>query len=444
MPAPAVGAGMKAKRAPPSSPRLTAVGKAGKADAKRSRMKQMMLPSVAAMSEELAASLSVIGVGSPAELPPEIAVSASKTDLFLTCSWPWGRRARKEPAGPGAMFGSAFHEVIAAWLNPNAVSLSSRVAAEKWGVDREELQERIDDGYPIVSRWLSGDNMWRLDFAVAGLQIEQSVAYNPATDEARFCEGPDEETHTYADRRPGEITGTLDVSSVMLSRGSQTPNGPGGHKTILVLDHKSGWSVAADWQPHTPAESGQLRTLALALAKIHKADRVIVAFFHASRGGLPQIYEDVLTPADLEKHRKDLLQAQRRVGNGWLHPGAWCSTCPGWSICPTQTTTLVELKRGGGALTAEKVGAIHQAAAEYDRARDRLREEMRGWVTQHGPGLRPDGKAVDLVGVEKTNLSQASIIRAMGPLKGGKEIERLRKLGAIETRTNLELRAVRP
>jgi hypothetical protein len=94
-------------------------------------------------------------------------------------------------------------------------------------------------------------------------------------------------------------------------------------------------------------------------------------------------------------------------------------------------------------LTAERVGAIHQATAEFDRLRDWLREEMRAWVSIHGPGVRPDGQLVDLTPRTKTNLSQASIVRALGPLKGGKMIAKLKSLGAIETKTNLELRAVK-
>jgi hypothetical protein len=73
----------------------------------------------------------------------------------------------------------------------------------------------------------------------------------------------------------------------------------------------------------------------------------------------------------------------------------------------------------------------------------RLREEMRAYVAKNGPCPRPDGQLVDLVPRPRTNLSQASVVRAYGPLKGVKVLAKLKKDGAIEEKENLELRAVR-
>jgi PD-(D/E)XK nuclease superfamily len=379
------------------------------------------------------------------EAPPELYTlnpTASKTDLLFACTYPWGRKVKREPIGERTRFGSAFHQVMEGRLQSRRPLLALAAAGE-WGVDLDELHERVDEAVPVVKAWLAGANMWGLDFIKAGIQTEVSVAYNPTTGEARFLPDGPGPNHDYPGREPGEICGTADVVSTIgwagrRKKGDTTPT------TLLVLDHKSGWNVAADWQPQTPAESGQLRTLALGLAKLYKADRVIVAYFHAPRTGTPQVYEDLLTLDDLEAHRKALKAALGNVGSDWLRPGPWCAYCPAFMICPTQTTSLVELKRSGGPLTAERVGAIHQAVTGYDSLRDRLREEMRAWVRNNGPAVRPDGQLIDLVERTKTSLSQASVVRALGALKGGKMLQKLKAAGAIETKTNLELRVVKP
>jgi hypothetical protein len=384
------------------------------------------------------------------EATPETYVlqpSASKVDLLFACTYPFGKTLKREVVGERTRFGSAFHETMEARLKK--VPFNEAHCAKTWGVDEQELEARIEEALPVVKAWLSGGNMWGLDFTKAGIETEVSVAIDPRTGEARFLPDGPGEHHDYPGRLPGEVPGTADVFSITPDLGkpghprNQSPRRADAPKTLLVLDHKSGWNVAQGWQPQTPAESGQLRTLALALAKLYQVDQVIVAFFHAPLEGQPTVYADMLTEDDLKAHQKSLKSAMGNVGSDWLRPGPWCPLCPAFSICPTQTTTLVELKRGSGALTAERVGAIHQAAALYDNLRERLREEMRAWVAKNGPGIRPDGALVDLVDKEVTRLSQASVIRALGPLKGAKEIQRLKKIGAIETKTQKELRAVR-
>lgn len=389
-----------------------------------------------AESAELADSLSSLASLAPVEAPieerRELLPTASKTDLLFACTWPWGRRVRREPPGDRTRFGSAFHEVMELLLaGPPAGKTRWADVAKKWEVDADELLVRVDAAYPIVEAWLQGDNLWGVTFPPESLRTEVSVAYNVMTGDARYCDNPDEEAHEYLDRLPGEIPGTVDLYAIVGT-------------TLLVLDHKSGWNVAADWQPRTPAENGQLRTLALALLWLHPdVEQIIVAFFHAPASGSAIVMGDELTRADLKAHSKALRQAMGNIGNGWLRDGPWCEYCPAWDLCPTNRNALVELKRGIGPLTREKVGAIHQATATYDQLRDRLRSEIRAWVSTHGEGVRPDGQEVAIIEKEVRNLSQASILRAMGPLKGAKEIDRLEKLGCVEVTTRHELRAVR-
>jgi PD-(D/E)XK nuclease superfamily len=304
-----------------------------------------------------------------------------------------------------------------------------KAIAKKWDVDGEELRERLATAAPVIHKWLNGGNAWG-SFTRGPLFTEVSVAYNPDTGKARAIPGPSEDLHEYPDVEEGEIPGTVDLL------GSLNP------QTLLVLDHKSGWAVAADWQPHTPAENGQLRTLATACAALYGAKRVVVAFFHAPANGEPIVLADEMVANDFEAHRKQLRGALARIGNGWLRPGEHCSYCPAWRVCPTNTTSLVELKRAGGPLTSTRVGAIHQAMAEYNYLVDKLRTEIRGWVEAHGVAERPDGKLVGIVERDVERLSKEQIIEALGALKGAKLLDALRKQGALVTKTERHLRIV--
>lgn len=390
-------------------------------------------PAIRAISEELQQSLDNEPEHEEEARYP-ILPTASKTDLLFACTWLWGKFARRTAPGEGARFGSAFHEVFDGLLR-NDIEPTGDIA-NRWGVDLETLKSRVEGSLPRLLEWLHGRNLLGINFREAPLEIEASVAYNVKTGEARYCDPPDPITHEYRDRRDGEIPGTVDLAAMTFSKDFG--------RVLLVLDHKSGWNVAADWQPKTPAESGQLRTLALALAKIHHpVDTVVVAFFHAPASGSAMVLEDQLVPDDLWSHGKLLKAAMGNIGTGWKRDGEWCTHCPAWDQCSTQRSALVELKRGIGPLTAEKVGAIHQTTALYDNMRERLRAEIRAWVKMHGAGVRPDGLSVKLIAKEVTSLSQASIMRALGPVKGAKELKRLEKLGCIEKTTREELRAVK-
>lgn len=417
------------KTRPQKAPRLKVIGGKGP---------RAIKPSIAAASAELARSLAVV---SPEDKPRvhlrTIQPSGSKTDLLFACSWPWYRKAPVDEVGEHVRFGSAFHELMDHRFTHKKDPAAAHFVqvADKWGVSAEKLRERYEASAPVLLRWLAGDNMWGLNFTYGKLESEVSLGFTPSTGVARIIEAPTADTHEYAVER-GEIPATLDVMVRYTGKDKR--------RILLVLDHKSGWSVAADWQPKTPAENGQLRTLATAADALYGPfELVVVAFFHAPGVGLPQVYADVLTRSDHEQHQLELVKALARAGNDWMRPGDWCTYCSAWSICPTNSTTLTELKRPPGPLNALRVGAIHQARAEFNRASDRLYSEIRHWVETNGPGIRPDGQEVTLVPKEVERLSKEGIIKAFGPLKGGKLLEQLRAAGALTTTTQLELRAVR-
>ena len=378
--------------------------------------------------------------------------SASKTDHLFACTWPFGRSVPHEQVGDRTRFGSAFHEVmestLRAGLNKKGPKSSGvAAAAKKWDVDVNELNARVVEGAPVIQAWLKGGNMWGLDFTKGQMHLEVSVGYTPKTGEARVIPGGPGPDHDYPERQDGEVPGTADV--VALSAYGK-PNPPAwwemsriiAPRTLLVLDHKSGWNVGQEWQPQTPAESGQLLTLAAALSKLHEVDQIILAFFHARRDSTPIILDDMVTASDLETHRKRLVAAMKNIGSEWMRPGPWCTHCRARSICPTRTTALTALGKPPGPMTSQRVGHVHQTLAEWRKLEEDLVAEMRSWVKANGPAQRPDGWLVDLVPRKRTNLSQASVIRAFGPLKGAKILAQLRAAGAIEEIENLELRAV--
>lgn len=403
-------------------------------------------PAVAEASAELAASLARVEAPPP-DLSRLIRPTMSKTDLLFACSYPWFRRVVPEAVGERTRFGSAFHEGAEAKLRGR--KFNAEASAKQWGVDAEELTDRLAKTLPTLVKWLRGDNLWGLDFTRGRMETEKTAALNlvDSTAPTRILSGGPGDAHDYPEALPEEFPGTADLIASETVRKLKVGKGPhpsGNLRALLILDHKSGWSVAPDWAPKTPAENGQLRSLATAFADLYSPDLVIVAFFHAPANGLPIVMADELTANDLRGHRRELEKAWRRIGNGWLHPGDWCGYCPNWSGCPTNSTTLVELKRAGGPLTSERVGAIHQAKAEFERCAERLGAEIRAWVEAHGPGIRPDGSTVELVEREVERISKAGILRALGPEKGEAMLEQLRSLGALASQTEMQLRAVKP
>lgn len=378
------------------------------------------------------------GAGRAPPEPPRVRLiepTMSKTDDLLSCQWPYGKPyPDQEEVSEAARFGSAFHEVVAGALRSPKATFATlfdyEALAKRYDVDEELVKDRVLTALPFLIRWLTGDNPWKINFAKHKLITEKSVALHVFREEARICDPPDPVTHVYPDRRPGEFVGTADLFVV--------PD----EDTLLVLDHKSGYDVGE------PEVSGQLKSLALTIATLHglrcKGTKIILAYLHAPRENIPTVYAGTIDVDELTAHAKALRTAYRRIGKGFLRPSGHCSYCPAYMLCPTQHSNLVALKRGamGAPLTAERVGFIHEALAEYHRLDERLKSEMKRWIEQNGPGVRPDGQLVDLIEKPWTNLSQASIKRALGEVEAARVIKMLEKKGCIEHTTRKEMRAV--
>jgi hypothetical protein len=163
----------------------------------------------------------------------------------------------------------------------------------------------------------------------------------------------------------------------------------------------------------------------------------------------------------MEKHNKALRKALRRIDDGSMRPGPWCATCPVRDDCPTQNNEL--LKRSSALVAAavvdlekprprdlaeatpEEVARLHYLLAQFERLAKPTKEAIRMWVREHPKetAVREDHKVLQFVSRGFSNLSQASILRAYGAVKGTQLIEKLKKDGAIEQGTREELHAVK-
>lgn len=362
----------------------------------------------------------------------------SKTDRLLSCSFPWGKTViAEEDVGQPARFGSAFHELMAMTKTPSRKAIE-RIAA-KWSiesdVDANELEARFLAAKPVLDKWLSGDNAWKIDFRKWRTEREVGLAYNYTDDTARRIRPPDEKTHIYYDAYDHEFPGAADLFAQMIAFARAKDS------TILILDHKSGFLIPQ------PCESGQLKSLALAACRLTGAKRAIIGFPHAPGDSTPVVLADELSANELDTHRDALRSAFGRIGDQSLKPGDHCKYCPAMSVCPAHTSALAEMRGSSSALaTPEDVGAAHQKLTQirslfkqYDAM---IAAELRAYVRKHGACPRPDGAVVDLIERSYESLSKASIIRALGPLEGGRMIQKLTKLGCVEENKRVELRKV--
>jgi Protein of unknown function (DUF2800) len=373
-------------------------------------------------------------------------LTMSNSALLSKCTYPFAEDVtwEREESSEAASYGSAFHEVIAS-VKPNAVA----VAAKKWGVNASELKEHTDEAGKCLDAWVRGGNEWRLDLGRRVPLIEASLAYDCNRNTTRFCDAPTEDGHEYLDRRKGEIVGTGDLIFLPTKK----------INTLIALDHKTGFNADA------PDKSDQLLTIACAccdLPDVPEPDRVILAIHHAPRRGIPTVYATEVSADRLEEHRQLLRKQLQRIGDGSMTPGKHCTSlyCPARFTCPTRDADLLKaasnllpqineaadlafVANGNNSLSkAEQLGKIHQLCETYDALRARLRELIKEGLTEIGHGVRPDGRLVELQTKSVERLSKASVERALGRLAGGRELARLRKLGCLETRDQVEIHKV--
>lgn len=357
----------------------------------------------------------------------------SKSERFIGCPWPWGREVVAETdVGEPARFGSAVHELIERRLLGKPWPIRSVEA--RWSLpsaSRANLQKRATEACDVLKAWLSGENPWRTKFR--RLHVERSFALDLRSRmrQARFLKRGANEDHEY-ECEPWEFPGTADVIALDSGR-------------LAVIDHKTGHIVGS------PTENDQLLSLALTATYLWPESEwkngIIVGILHAPGDCAPTLYADTIPEVDLLRHYEKLRVAHVNEGSGLLRPGPYCKWCQVFSECPTNAPALGEITktRLDELTTPEAVGSAYERLKDFQRRFESLAgvvdAEIRSFVSKNGFALTPSGKTLEFHEESRDNLSKASIVRALGDVKGGREIERLRKLGAIEKTTRKVLKA---
>ena len=345
-------------------------------------------------------------------------VTASKTGLLLQCGRPFWPEVQPERDGGGeaATYGTGFHHAIATMLGGPA---SDAVIDPAAFAHAQSAFRALVAALP--------DACWDLK----GRMVETAFLYSPQTGKARLAELV-EADHTYTGQSRGEIGASVDLAFY-------DPR----EAHLIVLDHKTGQD------PGDPAEHPQLLTLALIIASYLRGKpvkKLTLGFHLAPRetGGSRVVLKSV-APARLTVHRGDLRRAFFEVDRRTLRPGPECQYCPARFDCPTRTSALATLDPQAPLVVwdAERVGRVHQALAMYEDMAKRLKEQIKAWVTANGEATRPDGQTVKLTTRPFSQLSMASIRRALPKEEAEALIDELGAKGCIEQGDRLELRSVK-
>ena len=386
--------------------------------------------------------------------------SASKTEMFLLCQRPFDPGIETEPDEPGepALYGSAFHKIIAACLrSPKKKLLEKNAAGYAREVDRavkafdmkhaaQELAGHVKGSVQVLRNWLTREK----------LEISQiELAYSVEPDSSGIWGArqikPHNENHIY-DVKEGEMPGTVDMIAESANR-----------KRTVVLDHKTG--LFEDWFANDetvrfarPTTIAQMRTLGLIGSQLHGE----VAIFHADRRGLPIVYSEPHEVSEQSSHARALHAAFQNVGRGFLRPGEYCKRCPARVGCPASAAhLLVEssevLVEAANKIALEPIdpnalcalptepppaGMIEmRAGALYDLMK-RFRElekvastELKRLVRGGAVIETREGKVLALQTQTYETLSKKSVLEALRQVAGEKELDRLRKKGAIREAT---------
>lgn len=389
--------------------------------------------------------------------------SASKTEILLLCQRPFDSETQTAPDEPGepALYGSAFHQIIAACLRTgwrgtrkaplettDAYARAVDRAAKRYDMKdvRAELAGHVKGSVKVLRNWLAREGL-------EVTEIERAYAVRPTADgtwKARAIE-PHDEDHVY-DVASDELPGTVDLVATNANR-----------KRTVVMDHKTG--LFEDWFVNDgsvkfarPTTVAQMRTLGLVGSSLHGE----VSIFHADRRGLPMVYSEPYEVSDQQQHAKALHSAFSRIGGGFLRPGEYCKRCPARVGCPAAAAhLLVEsaavLVEAANRVALEPIdpnalcalptepppdGMIEaRAGALYDMLK-RLREldkvavaELKRLVKAGAVIETRDGKTLAIQTQTYETLSKKSVVEALGTVAGEKELKRLREKGAIREAT---------
>ena len=360
-----------------------------------------------------------------------VQASMSKTDLLLQCQF-WASPVVKlvpEPTDPSELnyalrFGRAFHKTMEIHLESRGKKrprfellakkfyLADEDDAQHLRHEAQRLQHFYERAKVFIDK-LMKDRGWTDE---PERLVERKMVYDPFGDTARFLESTKE--RDYSDRKSTEFPGTGDLAVVPQSR-----------KRLAVLDWKSGQSS------YDASDNGQLLSLATALRRftgINEASVFIV-----------RIDEDFIEPSEglltarLMDDFRDLLRGAMENALS-RHPsmrrGLWCTKyyCPAIEVCPAHAGPLSLRDAVEGVLTTEQRAYAYEGYLAAKKLVEKLGDFWHRDVKMNGPIPLETGGAVILKPGHRSNLSAASIRRAMNPVEAEAMIAALKSLNAIE------------
>lgn len=220
---------------------------------------------------------------------------------------------------------------------------------------------------------------WPLDVR-AGWRSEVAVRYDLENDDGQMI---DASNRSYGAGLRQHLYGTADLVRVH--------NG-----TVYVVDFKTG----RGWLPK-PSESGQLRFLALALARVFAADSAEVGHLRLTDGGRAWLDIEPLDALELATVREQLLDARAAVERETVAPkeGPWCRYCPAFQCCPAKAALVTTAMDVDGPLDADTAAAAWKRIKDVRAVLDRIETAVREFAAREPVQL---GDGWELAEVETT------------------------------------------
>jgi hypothetical protein len=380
-----------------------------------------------------------------------ISPTASLTDLLLQCPRPFEDDTVIESdggAGEPARWGKAFHlHLLGRMLPESGAAVDAEAALARYNLP-SHLSKDLLAGTKVAAaafrEFLGGANPWKVRFTIEVAEVPHMVVFaeddgDVYADRADF----DEESHSYRPVKelpPNAIAIGATPDYVLLG-------GPAKDLRVL-LDLKTG-----DYNPSaysSPEKLGQLLTLA---AGFHANAVAVMHTPRPAKLGDPwrvAIHTTDLQFGELEAHAKRVRAAYALVGSGFMRTGPGCRWCPAREDCPTQIAdrlakTGALMKAAGGlvpglAKTVD-LGAFVEGSRKLEKLMKEARDEVKERVRDGEVIETLDGRVYEIVRRGRRSLSLGSVERALGRVRGAKEIERLELLGCIERVEYEELKA---
>ena len=233
---------------------------------------------------------------------------------------------------------------------------------------------------------------------------EQAFAFDLETGTARELDGSSRE---YADRKPSEVVGTVDLSYVDADMQER------------VVDIKTG--DPANLQ--SAADSEQLAYFAMAIRDITGVDVIRVAYLHVAEDGVWVVSHAELDELDGAAFHRWLLDVQRDAPISEPVAGGHCKHCPALASCPgfsaafsagfpdIPTQAIVRTPSATMAAPAPTLGQLYELASVVQAALDAAKARVREAV-ESGERVEVAGgkilKMVQVKGRETASLKRAT------------------------------------